>query len=70
MTITRKNVQLYFSMILGLFWTIFGLMLGMVTVYLQAQGFSNSKIGVMLSIVYTLSTFLQPALAAIYDRTG
>lgn len=70
MTITRKNVQLYFSLILGLFWTIFGLMLGMVTVYLQAQGYSNSKIGVTLAIVYTLSTFLQPVLASIYDRTG
>ena len=70
MTITRKNAQLYFTLILGMFWVIFGLMLGMVSVYLQAQGFSNSKIGATLACVYTLSTFLQPTLASIYDRTG
>jgi len=70
MTITKKNANLYFSLILGLFWMILGLMLGMVSVYLQAQGFSNSKIGLTLGCVYTLSTFLQPALAVLYDRTG
>ena len=70
MTITRKNAQLYFTAILSLFWIILGLILGMVSVYLQAQGYSNSRIGITLAIVYTLSTFLQPALASIYDRTG
>ena len=70
MTITRKNAQLYFTAILSLFWIILGLILGMVSVYLQAQGYSNSRIGITLAIVYTLSTFLQPALAAVYSRTG
>lgn len=70
MTITKKNAQLYFSLILGMYWMIFGLMLGMVSVYLQAQGYSNSQIGLTLGCVYTLSTILQPALAALFDRTG
>jgi len=70
MNITKKNAQLYFSLILALFWIIFGLMLGVVTVYLQAQGFSNSQIGLILGTVYLASTVLQPALAAIFDRTG
>ena len=70
MTITRKNAQLYFTLIQSMFWMIFGLVLGMVTVYLQAQSYSNSKIGATLACVYTLSTLLQPTLATLYDRTG
>ena len=70
MTITRKNSQLYFTAILSMFWIILGLILGMVSVYLQAQGYSNSRIGITLAVVYTLSTLLQPVLASIYDRTG
>lgn len=70
MTITKKNAQLYYSLILGMFWLIFGLMLGVVTVYLQALGYSNSQIGLILGMVYLTSTVLQPALAALFDRTG
>ena len=70
MTITRKNAQLYYSLILGLFWVIFGLMLGVATVYLQAQGYSNSQIGLTLGIIYLTSTVLQPLLAALFDRMG
>ena len=70
MTVTKKNAQLYFTLILGMFWLIFGLILGVVSVYLQALGFSNSRIGLTLGCVYTISTLLQPALAAVYDRTG
>lgn len=70
MTITQKNAQLYFSSILALYWTIFGLMLGVISVYLQAHGFSNSQIGLILGCIYLLSTLLQPTLAALFDRTG
>ena len=70
MKITPRNAQLYFSSILSLFWIILGLMLGMITVYLQAHGFSNSEIGWILAAVNLTSTLLQPALAAIFERAG
>lgn len=70
MKITPRNAQLYFSSILSLFWIILGLMLGMITVYLQAHGFSNSEIGWILAAVNLTSTLLQPALAAIFERSG
>lgn len=70
MLITKKNAQLYFSSILGLYWLIFGLMLGVISVYLQAHGFSNSQIGLILGSINLLSTLLQPGLASIFDRTG
>lgn len=70
MTITRKNAQAYFSSILSLFWLIFGLMLGVISVYLQAHGFTNTQIGLILGTINLLSTVLQPSLATIFDRTG
>lgn len=70
MTITKKNAQAYFSAILGSYWLIFGLMLGVISVYLQAQGFSNSQIGLILGCINLLSVFLQPTLATIFERTG
>lgn len=70
MTITKKTAQLYFTLILSLFWMILGLMLGMVTVYLQARGYSTSQIGLTLGCSNTISTLLQPALASLYERSG
>lgn len=70
MKINRKNAQGYFSLILILFWVIYGLMFGFASVYLQALGYSNSRIGATLGFAYLLSTFLQPMIASAFDRSG
>ena len=70
MKITRKNAQRYFSVLLSVYWTIYGLMFGFVSVYLQTLGYSNSGIGLTLGFSYLLSTFLQPVIAAVFNRTG
>ena len=70
MKITRKNAQRYFSVILSVYWTIYGLMFGFVSVYLQTLGYSNSGIGLTLGFSYLLSTLLQPVIAVVFNRTG
>lgn len=68
--ITKKNAQLLYMLVQILFWMAFGLMFSFASAYLQAKGFSNGEIGLVLGCSYGISTLLQPSIASILQRMG
>lgn len=50
------------------YFAAFASMLGYASVYLLAKGFSNSMIGIILSLYSIIAVFLQPTLASFADQ--
>lgn len=67
---TKKNTQLLYTLVQILYWMAFGLMFSFASAYLQAKGFSNKEIGLVLGCSYGISTVLQPSIASILQRMG
>lgn len=50
------------------YFAAFAAMMGYASVYLLHKGFSNSTIGILLSVCNILAVFMQPALASFADK--
>ena len=50
------------------YFATFAAMMGYASVYLLHKGFSNSTIGIILSLCNILAVFMQPALATFADK--
>jgi len=64
----EKQLNIKYSLIQGLYWTIYCTILGYSTVYLLSHGLDNSTIGVILALANILTTVIQPGLASYIDK--
>lgn len=64
----KISVNVRYMFIQGLFWMIFCVGSGFVSLYLLDVGISNSSIGVVSAVFGTFSAILQPVLGRICDR--
>ena len=63
-----SRATFHYSLIQGLFWALYCALVCFSSVYLLEKGFSNSQIGIFISLSSVLSALLQPVAAARADR--
>ena len=64
----QPNATPQFTLIQGLYWMAYCILVSFSSVYLLERGFSNSQIGLLISVSSILSAVLQPVAAARADR--
>lgn len=65
---SKKNVTLYYGLIMAVYSIAYVTMSAFSSVYLLDVGFSNGNVGVLLAIGSLLSVFLQPVVGSLIDR--
>lgn len=65
----RKLLNLDYACIHGTYWMFYGVISSFGSVFLLANGFSNSQIGMTLAASNILAVVLQPVIADLADRT-
>ena len=65
---SRPNATPQFTLIQGLYWMAYCILVSFSSVYLLDRGFSNAHIGILISVSSILSALLQPVAAARADR--
>ena len=63
----RRNIK--YCCMQGLYWMIGCVAVGFASYFLTQRGYSNSEIGILLSVGYILGLILQPLVAGYADRT-
>ena len=64
----KISVNVKYAIIQGLFWMLYGVATGFISLYLLEVGVSNSMIGVITALFGIISAFLQPVFGRISDR--
>jgi PPP family 3-phenylpropionic acid transporter len=64
----QPNATPQFTLIQGLYWMAYCILVSFSSVYLLERGFSNSQIGLLISVSSILSAVFQPVAAARADR--
>ena len=64
----RSNATPQFTLIQGLYWMAYCILVSFSSVYLLERGFLNAQIGILISVSSILSALLQPVAAARADR--
>lgn len=59
-----------YSILQACLWMSYAAILGFASVYLLDAGFTNTQIGLLTAAAFTLSSFLQPVVAAYADRAN
>ena len=65
---SRKSLNIKYMASQIFYFGYFAAMMGYASVYLLSKGFSNSTIGIILSLCSILAVFMQPALASFADN--
>ena len=65
---SRKSLNIKYMASQIFYFGAFAAMMGYASVYLLYKGFSNSTIGIILSLCSILAVFIQPALASFADN--
>lgn len=65
---SRKSLNIKYMASQIFYFGAFAAMMGYASVYLLHKGFSNSTIGIILSLCSILAVFMQPALASFADN--
>ncbi len=58
-----------YAVLQSTYWSGFCLIVSFASVYLLAQGLSNSEIGILIAVASALATVLQPLIAGVADRS-
>lgn len=66
--IRRNRTSILYSFLQGIFWMVYGIVIGFAVVYLKDKGFNYSSIGMILSVGNILSIVVQTFLASLVDR--
>lgn len=64
----KISVNIKYAIIQGLFWMLYGVATGFISLYLLEVGVSNSMIGVITALFGIISACLQPTFGRISDR--
>jgi len=71
---TRDNVKITvnnrYKILQGLFWMLFCVSFGFISLYLQGRGLSDAGIGIVTAVSGILAAILQPLLGGITDRSN
>lgn len=65
----KRSLNIQYSCIHASYWMFFGVISSFASVFLLAQGYSNSEIGIILAVSNILAVVLQPITADFADRT-
>ena len=65
----QRKLNMEYSMVQGLYWTLYCILLGFASVFLLDKGYTNSQIGVILAIGFLGSVVLQQFVAILADKT-
>lgn len=65
----KKNLTPAFSLLQAPFWATYAVSVGFAAVYLQALGYSNRELGLVMAAGFLLSVFAGPLLSSWIDRS-
>lgn len=65
---TSTHLTIKYALLQSSLWGSFATIWGFAVVYLHFKGFTNTQIGIILSIAAILSIFLQPIIASFIDK--
>lgn len=66
----KLSINSRYKMMQGLFWMLFCVSSGFISLYLQGRGLGNAEIGTVTAIFGILAALLQPVLGGITDRSN
>ena len=64
----KTTLNLNYGTVSALYWMSFGAIIPFASAFLLGNGYTNSEIGILLSIASLLATIMQPVLADIADK--
>jgi PPP family 3-phenylpropionic acid transporter len=65
----NKLLNFEYATIQGFYWMIYATVASFASVYLLAEGYSNSEIGIIMAVANVLAVVLQPLTADLADRS-
>lgn len=65
----RRSFNIQYSAVQGLYWMGFCVAFSFAAVFLQGRGYSNSSLGLVMSLGNVAGLILSPALASLMDRS-
>ena len=68
--LNERNSTPIYTAIQCLYWITYGLIFNFASIFLLDRQFTNSQIGLILGISYTLSACMQPVIASIFSKRG
>lgn len=63
------NATPRYTLLQGLYWMVYCILVSFSSVYLLDRGFSNTQIGVLVGVSSVLSALMQPAAASVAERS-
>ena len=66
----KLSINSRYKMMQGLFWMLFCVSSGFISLYLQGRGLGNAEIGTVTAFFGILAALLQPVLGGITDRSN
>jgi len=65
----NKLLNFEYATIQGFYWMVYATVASFASVYLLAEGYSNSEIGIIMAVANVLAVVLQPLAADLADRS-
>ncbi len=62
------NLTVHYSIIMGLYWANYAVLLNYASVYLLGHGFQNTEIGILIALSALLSAVIQPLIGSYADK--
>lgn len=62
------NLTVHYSLMMGLYWANYAVLMNYASVYLLGHGFHNTEIGILIAAAALLSALLQPVIGAYADK--
>lgn len=63
----RRNATPHYTLLQGLYWMLYCILVSFSSVYLLDRGFTNTQIGVLVGVSSVLSALMQPAAASLAE---
>ena len=59
-----------YTLLQGLYWMVYCVLVAFSSVYLLDRGFSNTRIGLLVGVSSVLSALMQPVMASVAERSN
>ena len=64
----KDDLTIRYALVQCFYWMLYGNVTGFVSVYLLDNGFSNTRIGILIAVMGIVSAVSQPVLAGYADK--
>lgn len=64
-----RNATPRYTLLQGLYWMVYCVLVSFSSVYLLDRGFSNTRIGILIGVSSVLSALMQPMMASMAERS-